>query len=106
MVEGVLALLEEGGVPGDRAAWAVDLLLQFATATAAEQGIRAQAVDAQDEEDTLAAVLGQVSPQTHPRLAALGTDLLSGPAEARLAWGFRVLLNGALSTPRPGPAGD
>jgi AcrR family transcriptional regulator len=105
MVEGLLALLDEGKVPGDRAAWAVDLLLQFATATAAEQGIRAESLDAQDEQDTLAAVLGEVPPHTHPHLAALGTELLSGPGEARLAWGFRVLLNGALSTPRPGPSG-
>lgn len=105
VVEGLLALLDEGEVPPDRAAWVVDLLLQFATATAAEQGIRAEAPDAQDEEDTLAAVLGAVSPQTHPHLAALSTELLSGPGEARLAWGFRVLLNGALSTPRPGPPG-
>jgi hypothetical protein len=32
LIEGILALLTEGGVPGGRAAWAVDLLLQLATA--------------------------------------------------------------------------
>lgn len=36
LAEALLSLLDEGGVPGDRAAWAIDLLLQFATATAAE----------------------------------------------------------------------
>lgn len=36
LVEALLSLLDEGGVPGERAAWAIDLLLQFATATAAE----------------------------------------------------------------------
>lgn len=103
MAEALLALLDEGEVPGDRAAWVVDLLLQFATATAAEQGTRDHAVDAQVEQETLAAAILEVSPVTHPHLAALGTELLSGPGEARLAWGFRVLLNGAMNTPRPNP---
>ena len=36
LLEAVLALLDEGGVPPDRAAWAVDLLLHFATSSAAD----------------------------------------------------------------------
>src|SRR6267154_655953 len=35
LAEGILALLAAGGVPPARAAWAVDLLLHFATSTAA-----------------------------------------------------------------------
>lgn len=103
MAEALLALLDEGEVPPDRAAWTVDLLLQFTTTTAAEQGTRDQAVDAQDEDDALAAALRDISPMTHPHLAALGDELLSGPAADRLTWGFLVLLNGALDTPRPNP---
>jgi AcrR family transcriptional regulator len=104
LAEAVLALLDEGGVPPDRAAWAVDLLLQFASTTAAEQGTRDQAVDARDEDDALAAALAAVSAETHPHIAALGSDILSGPGSVRFAWGFRVLLNGTLNTPRPEPA--
>lgn len=103
MAEALLSLLDEGGVPGDRAARAVDLLLQFATTTAAEQGTRDRAADAEDEQEALAAAVRDVSPATHPHLAALGTEMLSGPGSDRLAWGFRVLLNGALTTPRPTP---
>lgn len=103
LIEALLALLSEGGVPPDRAAWAVDLLLQFATATAAEHGTREQAPDARDEDDAVLAALQNASPQTHPHIAALGTELLSGPGSDRLAWGFRVLINGALHTPRPKP---
>jgi AcrR family transcriptional regulator len=47
LVDGLLALLG-AEVPADRAAWAVDLLLHFATSTATEQGTRNRAVDASD----------------------------------------------------------
>jgi hypothetical protein len=52
----------------------------------------------------LTAALRNASDRTHPRIAALGTDLLSGPPEAHLVWGFHVLLNGAPHTPRPDSA--
>lgn len=109
LVEAVLSLLGKGGVPDRQAAWAVDLLLQFATATAAEHATRDRDLDAQDrraEQDALTAALREVSRETHPRIAALGAELLSGPGEARLAWGFHVLINGALGTPRPEAAAD
>jgi AcrR family transcriptional regulator len=102
LAEGILALLSAGGVPADRAAWAVDLLLHFATSTAAEQGTRQRAVDAPDEEDALAAALRAAPAATYPHLAALGVDeLMSGPGPDRLTWGFSVLINGVLQTPRP-----
>lgn len=107
LVEAVLSLLNEGGVPPERAAWLLDLLLQFATATAAEHatqdpsaGPRANLKDW----DALTTALLGASGRTHPHIAALGTELLSGPPEARLVWGFHVLINGALRTPRPDTA--
>jgi AcrR family transcriptional regulator len=103
LVEALLALLDEGGVPKGQAAWGIDILLQFATAQAAEHAVadpRATRDDSQDW-DALTNAVRNVSPETHPHLAAQGTDLLSGPGEARLAWGFRVVINGVLGTPRP-----
>jgi AcrR family transcriptional regulator len=106
LAEGILALLSAGRVPADRAAWAVDLLLHFATSTAAEQGTRQRAAGAPDEEDALAAALRTAPAATYPQLAALGVDeLLSGPGPDRLTWGFNVLINGVLQTPRPAPPG-
>jgi AcrR family transcriptional regulator len=100
LVDGVLALLDAGGIPGDRAAWAMDLLLHFATSTAVEQGTRERAVDAQDEEEALAAALRDVPAGQFPHIAAIGAaKLMSGPG--RLSWGFRVLTNGVIQTPRP-----
>jgi hypothetical protein len=91
-----LALLYEGGVPPGQAAWGVDLLLQLATATAAEHA------GGDDPEAWGAArdALLAVQPETHPRIAALGEDLFSGQGEERMVWGVRVLINGVLGTPR------
>jgi AcrR family transcriptional regulator len=100
LVEAILALLDAGGVPPDRASWAMDLLLHVATATAVEHGTRERAIDARDEEDALAAALRDVPADRFPHIADIGaTELMSGPG--RLDWGFRVLINGVIHTPRP-----
>ena len=104
LVEGILQLLNEGGLPPARAAWALDLLLQFATATAAEQSTRDQSGNAQDEWDALTAALRGASRERHPRIAALGTELLGGTGPARLAWGFQALIGGVLAAPEPDTA--
>jgi len=100
LVEAILALLEAGGISPDRASWAMDLLLHVATSTAVEHGTRERAIDARDEEDAVAAALRDVPADRFPHIAAIGaTELMSGPG--RLDWGFRVLINGVVHTPRP-----
>jgi AcrR family transcriptional regulator len=101
LLEAVLSLLAEGGVPAGRAAWAVDLLLHFGTSTAAEHSARDRDDNAPAEEDALTTALLNADTETHPRIAELGADLLSGPGQARLSWGFHVLINGITDTPRP-----
>ncbi|GGO93315.1 TetR/AcrR family transcriptional regulator [Wenjunlia tyrosinilytica] len=101
LVEAILALLHEGGVPDEQAAWAVDVLLLVATATAAEHSARRSADDdAADELSYLTAAIAGVDPVKHPRTSALGTDLVSGAPRERLTWFFHVLINGTLATPR------
>ena len=100
LVEAILALLDAGRVPADRASWAMDLLLHVATATAVEHGTREQAIDARDEENALAAALRDAPADRFPHITAIGAaELMSGPG--RLDWGFRVLVNGVIHTPRP-----
>ena len=106
LVESLLALLDEGAVPPAQAAWGVDLLLQFGTATAAEQGTREESLDAEDEWDAMLLALHTTSAQAHPRVAALAPLLVSGEPGQRMSWGFRMLINGILATPVPGPEGD
>ena len=101
LLERLLALLEEGGIPPAQAAWGVDVLLQFATATAAEQSSREQSIDAMDGWDALTRALHGVSETTHPRLHALAGSLLAGSPEDRMSWCFQMLINGIAHTPVP-----
>ncbi|MEU3055126.1 TetR/AcrR family transcriptional regulator [Streptomyces griseus] len=100
LVEGILSLLHEGGVPDGQAAWGVDLLLQVATATAAEHSARDESASAGEEWNALAEALRSAPADTHPRIAALGDDLMSGTPAQRLRWLFHAVVNGALTTPR------
>ncbi|MHC3467335.1 TetR/AcrR family transcriptional regulator [Streptomyces sp. 7R007] len=98
LIETLLALLDEGGVPPAQAAWGVDLLLQTATATAAEH------VDEAPEEDwdALRRALHDAGAHDRPHIAALAGHLLSGSGpEQRLPWAFRVLITGIERTPYP-----
>ena len=106
LVEALLALLDEGGVPPAQAAWGLDILLQFGTATAAEQGTRAESLDAEDEWDAMLRALHTASATTHPHVTALASLLVSGAPGQRLSWGLRMLINGILATPVPAPDGD
>nr|WP_312030380.1 TetR family transcriptional regulator [Actinomycetospora sp. TBRC 11914] len=102
LVDGLLALLDAAGVPPDRAAWAVDVLLLVATATAAEHGTRDAAPStAAAEDDEFAAALSDADPAVHPHIAALGADLLSGSGPDRTRWFVDVLVAGARTTSRP-----
>ncbi len=100
LVEHILALLKEGGMPDRETAWAVDLLLLYATANAAEHSTRESSSQAADEDSTLAAVIATVDTSMYPHVARLGNELLSGSGPDRFQWGIDIFLAGALSTPR------
>lgn len=101
LVEAILALLHEGKVPDAQAAWGVDVLLQVATATAAEQSARDRNSAAEDEFRSLTTALRGASSETHPRIAAVGDALVSGTPQERLTWIFRSVIQGTLTTPTP-----
>jgi len=100
LLEAILALLHEGDVPDAQAAWGVDVLLQVATATAAEQSVRAEDDAADAEFAAMVDAVRNTDPASHPRLAAIGDDLFLGEPEERLSWMFRALINGTLATSR------
>jgi AcrR family transcriptional regulator len=101
VVEALLAALDDGLVPAERAAWGVDLLLLHATATAVEHGTRKESLGGADEWEAMSTAVLRVSPAQFPHLASLSTEMLSGPGGGRMAWGFDVLINGILHTPLP-----
>jgi len=84
LVEAVLALLHEGGMPDAQAGWAVDVLLLVATSVAAEQSARAEDEAAEADHGALVKAIHGAEPSSHPRIAAIGEDLFSGTPEERL----------------------
>ncbi|MFR0355512.1 TetR/AcrR family transcriptional regulator [Streptomyces sediminimaris] len=99
LIESLLALLDEGGVPPAQAAWGVDLLLQHTTATAAEHADGEAA--SEEDWDALRGALHGASARTHPRIAALGDALLAGAPQERLSWALRTLITGIEHAPAP-----
>ena len=96
LVETLLALLVEGGVPDRDAAWAVDLLLLYPTAVATERTSRTGPAEARDR-SALAAQVATADPVRYPTLARLGDDLLSGAGPDRFTYGLDVLITGILA---------
>jgi AcrR family transcriptional regulator len=102
LVERMLALQVDGGVPPMQAAWGIDILLLATTASAAEHATQLQSGDIEAEWDALTHAVREVSAQTHPHLHALGTSVLGGSPRDRLTWGLHVVINGITNTPLPG----
>ncbi|MEU8972379.1 TetR/AcrR family transcriptional regulator [Streptomyces monashensis] len=97
LIETLLELLHEGGVSRAQAAWGVDLLLQHATATAAEHAGEESPADWQ----ALSRALRESPAGARPRIAESAGALLSGTPEARLSWAFQTLINGIERTSVP-----
>jgi AcrR family transcriptional regulator len=94
LLETLLALLDEGGVQPAAAAWGSDLLMQYATATAAEHSTRDEQPETTESESDMARALAEVSADLHPRLHQLSATLLAGDGAERFRWGIDVLLAG------------
>jgi AcrR family transcriptional regulator len=101
LLERLLALLDAGGVPPERAAWGVNVLLQVATATAAEHSGHARSPGSGTEWDSLTRALRDVPEATHPHIRGLAGSLLAGSPRDRVSWCFLMLINGIAGTPVP-----
>jgi AcrR family transcriptional regulator len=102
----VLGLLLEGGVAVDRAAWGVDLLLQYVTGNAAEHSAPSPGdIDAPADDEAemgiLAKALHAADPETTPHIAAHVEAVLSGEPSQRVTWAIQALIAGIAATPTP-----
>lgn len=103
LVDSILALLHAGGVPTRQAAWGVDLLLAQATSIGAEQGTRDESVEASEEEEALAVLVGGLPAAEYPHIAQVAEELLSGSGEQRIRWALAALIGGIANTAAPSP---
>lgn len=99
-----LGLLLEGGVAPDRAAWGVDLLVQHATASAAEHsaptpGDTYPASFSPDAVAEISAAVRNAAAEDVPHIAGHADLLLSGTPEQRASWAIRALIAGIAGTP-------
>lgn len=104
--EYLLTTMLESGVDARTAAWAVDLIALWTSATAAEQTINDQrGSDGLVEADYLERVngyYGTLDPEIYPSTLAMRELLLSGSNDERAMWGLTVILNGIVATPATG----
>lgn len=100
LAEHELALMASGGIADDRAALAVDLIAQFAAATAIERTVRHDSRRGDGEREHVRRAYEKADPERFPRVAR-SAALLTGPDErARRDFSIRVLIAGI---ERPGP---
>jgi AcrR family transcriptional regulator len=98
VIEALLDALEDGGIDPATAAWAVDLLLLYATAIGAEHS----GPDAAKRMGPITRALSLVSREDFPRVYGAREELLSGKGEDRFEWAVETLIAGVLHN-RRGP---
>jgi len=98
LVERLLALMAEGGVPDGQRSWGVDLLLLWATAGAVENAERAEVGGLPSDWDALRTAMA--NGETYPNITKIGIDLVGGTPAQRDRWAIDALLTGIAGTPR------
>ncbi|MFG1926076.1 TetR/AcrR family transcriptional regulator [Cryptosporangium sp. NPDC048952] len=98
LIDAILGLLRAAGTPSRQAAWGVDVLLQHATASAAEHGTRRESGEAEGGWEGLRAAVRDAPNTEYPHIAAHRDELVSGAGEERLRWAFAALLRGIAAT--------
>jgi AcrR family transcriptional regulator len=97
LAEAILALLGEGGVSDQAAAWGLDLLLLYPTAIAVEHSAPTPTEQRANERSALATNIATADDTRYPHIVQLSEALMSGDGPARTDWGFDVLLDGILA---------
>lgn len=101
LAEHELALMEAGEIPEDRAALAVDLIAQFAAATAIERTERNDRARRSGERQQIRTAYENADPEQFPRITR-SAALLTGPDErTRRDFSIRVIIAGIESEDRP-----
>jgi AcrR family transcriptional regulator len=97
LVDGILALLAEGGVSDKAAAWGLDLLLLYPTAVAVEHSAPKSPEKAADDFSALAEKIATADATRYPHVSRLADEIMSGDGQSRADWAFDVLLDGIVA---------
>jgi len=92
LIDTVLGMLLAAGIAPRPAAWGVDLLLQMATASAAEHGGQEQPAGQQQIE-----AVKEADPADFPHVDRVREELFSGTGEERQRWAFTAAIAGIQS---------
>lgn len=99
LIELLLRLLLTAGADERSAAWGVDLLLQYASSSAAEWAARESGTG--QEIDDLTATIATSDPGRHPTLAAFPVGVFTqGSPDERRRWAVGALIDGLVGTSR------
>ncbi|MEU4250348.1 TetR/AcrR family transcriptional regulator [Amycolatopsis sp. NPDC026612] len=94
IAEALLELLAQAGVDQLNAAWAIDMLTMFVTATAAEH---ADGTAPGAPDGPVAQAINRAPANDYPRIHAARTEIMSGTGDERFTWSVDVLVRGILS---------
>jgi AcrR family transcriptional regulator len=103
LIDTLLGLLHDNGVPPTQAAWGVDVLLQMATASAAEHGSEPRPADGRQAGHQQVEAVRAADPADLPNVGRVRDALFSGTGGQRQRWAFAALLAGIAATPPPAP---
>jgi AcrR family transcriptional regulator len=94
LAEHELGLMETGGIDAERAALAVDLIAQFAAATAVERTARRDGTRGDSERRRVRAAYEEADPTQFPRISRLATALTGPDERSRRDFSIRVIIAG------------
>jgi len=94
LAEHELALMEAGGIADEDAALAVDLIAQFAAATAVERTARRDGTAADDRREDVLAAYADADPDRFPHVRRLAPALTGADERRRRDFAIRVILSG------------
>jgi AcrR family transcriptional regulator len=97
-LENLLSLLRVGGVNGQDAAWAVDILLLIVTACAVENEVhRAREHDKEELVTGLKAAFRSLPVERYPTIWSLTDELIAGDGDDRFIFAVEVFLDGLVA---------
>jgi AcrR family transcriptional regulator len=94
LADHMLGILRAGGVPDQSAAWFIDAVFLYVDAASLERSIVAEVEDPEAAIEQAREQFERVDPAAFPHMASLTSELFSGDAEERFAFGLRLMIEG------------